>query len=153
MASSRSGTTIDPDGSVQSGVLPWRSGTEGRLEILLITSTRRKRWIIPKGRPMIGLTLRESAMQEAFEEAGVRGTPEDEAIGSFITDKLQLNGDTKMLSVTVFPMEVVEELDSWPEQALRQRRWFRVEEAAKLAEPVSLRELITLFSAAKGGNV
>ena len=102
---------------------------------------------------MIGLTLRESAMQEAFEEAGVRGTPEDEAIGSFITDKLQLNGDTKMLSVTVFPMEVVEELDSWPEQALRQRRWFRAEEAANLAEPVSLRELITLFSAAQGGNV
>ena len=39
------------------------------VEVLLVTSRDTKRWIIPKGWPMNGLTPANAAAQEAGEEA------------------------------------------------------------------------------------
>jgi 8-oxo-dGTP pyrophosphatase MutT (NUDIX family) len=58
--------------TAQSGVLPYRV-TAGKVEVLLVTSTRRKRWIAPKGWIALGLSAAESAAKEALEEAGVSG--------------------------------------------------------------------------------
>ena len=57
----------------QYGVLPYRVDGEGGLEILLITSKERRRWVIPKGNPIPFFLNYESAAREAFEEAGVEG--------------------------------------------------------------------------------
>jgi hypothetical protein len=45
----------------QYGVLPYRVDAEGRLEILLITSRERGRWVVPKGNPIPFLLNYESA--------------------------------------------------------------------------------------------
>ncbi len=43
-------------------------------EYLLVTSRDTARWIIPKGWPIRGLKSNETALREAWEEAGVRNS-------------------------------------------------------------------------------
>ena len=68
----RAVTTRD-DGAQQFAALPWRRLVDGSIKVLLITSRETRRWVIPKGWPMTGLTPGEAAIQEAYEEAGVFG--------------------------------------------------------------------------------
>jgi 8-oxo-dGTP pyrophosphatase MutT (NUDIX family) len=77
------------------------------LEILLLTTRRSKRWIIPKGWPIKGLRPAKSAAREAFEEAGVRGRVGAKSIGLFAYDKiLDENGIQVSCEVRVFPLLV-----------------------------------------------
>ena len=55
----------------QSAVVPYRL-VKNEIEVLLIT-TRKGRWIIPKGIIEPELSAAESAAKEALEEAGVKG--------------------------------------------------------------------------------
>ena len=55
----------------QVAALCTRKGKKGN-EVLLVTSRRRGRWIVPKGWPMEGKSFPETALEEAWEEAGVR---------------------------------------------------------------------------------
>ena len=73
---------------VQYGALPYRFTHDAALEILLLTTRRSKRWIIPKGWPIKGLPPAKSAAREAFEEAGVRGRVGAKSIGLFPYDKI-----------------------------------------------------------------
>ncbi|WP_243663517.1 NUDIX hydrolase [Rhodothermus marinus] len=57
---------------MQAGVLPVRQ-QNGRIEVLLITSRTVGRWILPKGNVKRHQTPIEAALQEAYEEAGIRG--------------------------------------------------------------------------------
>ena len=56
----------------QSGLIPYRR-TESGLDVLLIVSRNSGNWIVPKGHLEPGLSPRESARNEAIEEAGVDG--------------------------------------------------------------------------------
>ena len=53
----------------QFAALPFRIGTSGRPEIMLLTSRETGRWVIPKGWPIKGLKPREVASREAYEQA------------------------------------------------------------------------------------
>jgi 8-oxo-dGTP pyrophosphatase MutT (NUDIX family) len=68
---------------VQYGVIPWRRSRDGEIEILLITSRETRRWVVPRGNAIPGLRSYEAAAQEAFEEAGIRGPVEPEAVGTY----------------------------------------------------------------------
>lgn len=107
----------------QSAIIPYRK-VDGVVEILLITSIRKKRWIIPKGFVEFNLSAFESAKKEAFEEAGILGTNETVELGTFTTNKY---GDST--SIVVYSMEVEKFKDDYPEKNLRKRKWFSVEEA------------------------
>ena len=52
---------------LQVAALPYRLGPTGR-EVLLVTSRRSGRWIIPKGWPYHGASLIKSAAREAYEK-------------------------------------------------------------------------------------
>jgi 8-oxo-dGTP pyrophosphatase MutT (NUDIX family) len=67
--------------SAQYGVLPYRFTEAAALEVLIVTTRQSKRWIVPKGWPIKGLTPSKSAAREAFEEAGVIGRVPKAAIG------------------------------------------------------------------------
>ena len=56
----------------QYGVLPYFKQS-GKIKIILITGRRSNQWIVPKGNRMWHKTKRESALQEAYEEAGLIG--------------------------------------------------------------------------------
>jgi 8-oxo-dGTP diphosphatase len=52
------------------GALPWRIGTKGAVEVLLIHRPRHGDWSIPKGKAEPGETARECAAREVREETG-----------------------------------------------------------------------------------
>ncbi len=120
----------------QSAVIPYRINN-GTVEILLITSIRKKRWIVPKGFIEFNLSAFESAKKEAYEEAGVLGTNETIELGTFDINKY--GGE---LSIKVYSMEVVEEHEDYPEKNLRKRKWFPIEEAGKKINFPEIGELI-----------
>jgi phosphohistidine phosphatase len=120
----------------QSAAIPYRM-TETGVEVLLITSRRRSRWIIPKGVVDLGTTARESAAREAYEEAGLLGDLSAEPVGEYEYKKWG-----GVCLVTVYLLEVNTVLEKWPEAETRARRWLTVAEAAGLVEEPQLRKLI-----------
>jgi 8-oxo-dGTP pyrophosphatase MutT (NUDIX family) len=132
----------------QYGVIPFRRGEE--VEILLITSRETKRWVVPRGNPISGLSPPEAAAQEAFEEAGVRGIVAGEPFGSYRYGKRRTSGVTEEALVDLFPLQVEEILDDWPERSQRERRWFAAEDAAASVAEDDLAALIRRFGEAGG---
>lgn len=120
----------------QSAIIPYNI-KDGELQILLITSIRKKKWIVPKGFIEFNLSAFESAKKEAFEEAGVIGTNETIELGSFTIKKY--GGRT---NIVVYSMEVEKIKDDYPEKNLRKRKWYTVEEAVDI---VSIPEVIKMI--------
>jgi 8-oxo-dGTP pyrophosphatase MutT (NUDIX family) len=143
------GQASEPAGGelpVQTAALPWRCTKAGKFEFLLVTSRSSQRWIIPKGRPMVGKSLAEAATQEAYEEAGVRGKINEQSVGSFEHVKQSAVGGPVTVLVHVYPLAVNRELDTWPEKEQRSRRWFGQSEASKAIESEGLRSVVERFA-------
>lgn len=118
-------------------------------EVLLITSLHTKRWILPKGWPMDGMTLAESAAREAFEEAGVEGIIGTKPIGNYPYLKERKDGGAMACSVDVFAMEVTGQAADWLEKGARELAWLPLDQAAaKVAEP-GLRLILQDFAASR----
>ena len=130
---------------VQYAALPYRHGDE-TVEVLLVTSLGTKRWIIPKGWPMIGRKPHEAAAREALEEAGVVGMIGSEAIGTYRYDKRRKSGTTVPCKVEVFALDVDSQRKRWPEKGRREVRWLPPEEAAKAVSDEGLGEIILEWS-------
>lgn len=131
---------------VQYAALPYRISKAGKLEILLVTSRETKRWIIPKGWPIKGLTPAVAAAREAYEESGARGAVSPKPFGTFWYEKvLDPNGKPASIRVTVFLLLVRKQSKKWPEQEMRKTRWFSRSEALSAVGDESLRELLGSF--------
>ena len=130
--------------NVQYAVLPWRR-SKGALEILLITTRNTRRWIVPKGWPVEGLTPAQCAAQEALEEAGIEGEVAEEPLGSFRHHKESKSGEAILCTVHVFPMEVTRQHQNWTEKHFRETHWCSVEEALARVKHPTLRRLIVKF--------
>jgi 8-oxo-dGTP pyrophosphatase MutT (NUDIX family) len=130
----------------QSAVIPLRRQGR-RLQVLLISSRKGKRWVLPKGVIEPDLSPEDSAAKEALEEAGITGPVLPEPLGSYRYEKW---GD--VCTVQVFVMQVTAQLDHWSED-FRSREWLELEEAKqRLLEP-ALGEMlaqIPTFLAAHG---
>ncbi|MCF8504560.1 MAG: NUDIX hydrolase [Caulobacter sp.] len=134
----------------QYAALPWRQGKNG-VEILMITSRETRRWVIPKGWPMITLAAHDAAAQEAWEEAGVRGEVDAIPVGAFRYRKRMKSGPPQRCRVDVYPLAVSAEEKDWPERRQRDRRWIPALEAARMVEETELRAIIEAFAGSKGG--
>ncbi len=121
----------------QSGVIPYRKNN-GVLEVLLITSIKKKKWIIPKGYIEFNLSPFESAKKEAFEEAGIIGSNETIELGT-----VELKKGMGVTHMKIFSMEVIKMLDDYPEKELRKRKWFSAEEASSKVTIPDIPKLIT----------
>ena len=122
---------------VQVAALPYRR--DGELEIMLLTSRERGRWVIPKGWPMRGRKRHAAAAQEALEEAGLEGRIAREP-----------NGEARPCTVQVYPLEVLRQHKHWREKDQRTCRWFSLEEAAHAVDEPELQDLIHVFGASMG---
>lgn len=118
-------------GPLQVAALPYRRGTDGTIEVLLVTTRGTGQWMVPKGWPITGKTLPQAAAQEAYEEAGVRGKTDKQEIGRFQHRKTALLEGAIDCVVAVYPLAVEEELVNWPERSERVRTWFGLDEAAR----------------------
>lgn len=130
----------------QFAVLPWRRRVGGAIQVLLITSRETRRWVIPKGWPMRGLTPGQAAAQEAYEEAGVFGEAGAAPIGTYVYDKRLRDGGARRVVVEVFAMEVFVEQLSFPEQGQRDKAWISPAEAARRVDEPELAALISEFT-------
>jgi len=113
----------------QSAAAPVRI-VDGRIEVLLVTSLRSGRWILPKGIVERDMTPAQSAAKEAWEEAGVHGEPDIHSLGMFETSKWG-----GVCSVEVFRMDVTKIADQWPESDKRKRKWFALADAIREVHP------------------
>ncbi len=129
----------------QVAALCYRQGQHGR-EVLMITSRGTGRWILPKGWPVSRLTFQKSALQEAWEEAGVkRGKITKATIGQYsYTKHLDAGFDTPC-DVDVFAVEVVELSPDYPEQSERKREWMAPGKAASLVAEPELKSILQSF--------
>jgi phosphohistidine phosphatase len=123
----------------QSSVIPYRV-RDGRLEVLLVSSSKQKHWVVPKGIQEPGLSPQVSAAKEAQEEAGVEGEVGLESLGEYRYEKW---GGT--CTVAVYPMAVERVIpESEWEERHRGREWVTPHEAR---ERLKQRELVPLLEA------
>jgi 8-oxo-dGTP pyrophosphatase MutT (NUDIX family) len=121
----------------QAAAIPFRFNESGGLEVLLIRRKCGGEWAVPKGHVDPGCTHEEAAAIEAIEEAGVEGEVLANCIGEYSYGK---SGCT--YSVRVFMMKITRELPRWLEQNERERAWFPVPEAARLARRPALKSML-----------
>ena len=135
----------DREPRVQFAALPWRRSAAGDVEVLLITSRETRRWVIPKGWPIRGSKSAHSAAQEAFEEAGVLGKVGKRPLGAFSYDKRLKSGRLQHVRVAVFGLQVVREMDNYPELGQREKLWLSAAEAARQVDEPELMVLLATF--------
>jgi 8-oxo-dGTP pyrophosphatase MutT (NUDIX family) len=135
--------TVPPWFYRQSAVIPFRRRA-GAVDVLMVTSRSGRRWIVPKGIIEPDLSPADSAANEAWEEAGVRGSMRPGAVGTY---QYQKWGGT--CTVEVFALDVERLEDAWPEQDLRQRRWVGLDEAAELVREEGLAAMIRALGRAR----
>lgn len=129
----------------QSAALPWRRAADGAVEVLAITSRETRRWVIPKGWPMKGLSSAATAAREAFEEAGVTGQIAKKPLGAYHYDKRLNTGRLQRVRVSVFALKVEAEAETWPEIGQRDRVWMTAADAADRVDEPELKALIRAF--------
>lgn len=97
------------------------------LQVCLIRKRLAGSWGIPKGTVDAGETHESTALNEAWEEAGLRGRVVGEALGTYKYEKYG-----RRLTVMVFVMEVLEHHKDWIEAGIRERKWASLDEAGLL---------------------
>ena len=117
----------------QSGVIPYRI-MDGKMEVMLITSSGSKRWVIPKGLIEPNMTPEDSAAKEAWEEAGVLGKVFPNLMGTYEYYK---SGCTWQVDVFLLQVETVVEI--WPEAYKRKRQWVSIPKAIKRVDEPELK--------------
>ncbi|HLO47349.1 MAG TPA: NUDIX hydrolase [Kamptonema sp.] len=120
----------------QSGVIPYRI-LDGEIEIMVITSSTGKRWVIPKGLVEPDMTPQDSAAKEAWEEAGLIGNVLPTLLGIYEYPKWG-----GICRVEVFLLQVETVMENWPEAKKRKREWVSINKAVKRIEEVELKQII-----------
>ncbi|MGI9390673.1 MAG: NUDIX hydrolase [Boseongicola sp.] len=128
----------------QFGALCWRKQSDD-VQVLLVTSRKSQRWILPKGWPVDGATPAEAALTEAWEEAGVVGKVKTTCLGIFSYSK-ELSDDSNLpCVVAVFPVNVSALKKNWPEKDYRKRKWYSLKKAATLVDEPELATILGKF--------
>lgn len=124
----------------QSAVIPYRV-VDGKLQLLMITSSSGRWWGIPKGIVEPGLSEQESAAREALEEAGVIGRVDPSPVGEYRHEKW---GATCQVRVYAMAVQQLQERAVWQEN-YRRRRWCTLETALQGLKSPELARLIRIF--------
>jgi phosphohistidine phosphatase len=108
----------------QAAVIPYRI-RKRHVEVALVTTSKGKRWIVPKGSVDAGERPRDAAIREAKEEAGLTGVVARKPVGRYL--HVRENGRFR---VDVYLMCVTRTMNHWLEDRRRERRWMRLSDAA-----------------------
>ena len=127
----------------QFGALCYRIQKD-KVQVLLITSRGRQKWLVPKGWPMDNATPAETAAREAFEEAGIEGKALTVCLGIYSKTEDLIGGNLPCV-VALFPLKVKRMLSTYPEMGQRKRKWFSLKKAAGLVDSPELGQIIKGF--------
>lgn len=116
-----------------AGVVPTN---KDKTYVLLIQSTRREEWVLPKGGWETDEECTEAAEREAWEEAGIV-CQMDYNLGQITESRTpkQLSKDAPRALYQFYEVTVVKEENEWPEKHKRNRKWFSYAEAAEALRP------------------
>ena len=119
----------------QVAVIPVRR-VDGEIEVCLIRRKDAQKWGIPKGFIERGDSPEQAALNEAEEEAGLKGEVQGSSIGTYEYEKREA-----ALTVAVYLMQVSKEAKEWREMKFRERQWFALDEAAEMLSSHPVRPL------------
>ncbi|PKA61322.1 Nudix hydrolase 18, mitochondrial [Apostasia shenzhenica] len=108
------------------------------MQVLVISSQKGHGMMFPKGGWESDETIKQAASREALEEAGVHGHIESK-LGRWM---YKSNRNNVFYEGIMFPLNVTEELASWPEMEVRKRRWVTVAEAREGCQHLWMREAL-----------
>lgn len=103
-----------------------------KTKVLMIQSTRRKAWVLPKGGwEMDEATPAQAACREAWEEAGVVCAIQRD-LGKIAETRAadQLSDQAPKAQYQFFEVSVEKEETDWPERHKRDRQWMTYQQAA-----------------------
>jgi 8-oxo-dGTP pyrophosphatase MutT (NUDIX family) len=118
-----------------------RAVSDGKVEVLLITSRETGRWVIPKGWSTQRKKPHRVARQEAWEEAGVRGNVSKKPFGHYSYEKRTATDALIPCIVQVHLLTVSDLSPDFPEKGQRRLRWCSPTEAAQAVHEPGLRQL------------
>lgn len=112
-----------------AGVVPT---TQDKIYVLLVQSTHRNDWVLPKGGWESDEECTEAAEREAWEEAGIICKIDYDLgqISDMRTAK-QLSKDAPRAIYQFYEATVTEERSDWPERHKRNRKWMTYADAAE----------------------
>lgn len=122
----------------QVGVIPYIIEKKGKFSFILITPQSSKNyWIFPKGNIETKLGEKGSALDEAYEEAGLTGKISYDP-------KLYYNYEKygRQYKVKFFLMKVKNIFEEWEEDDIRERRIVKPKKAESLLSDDSLKTLL-----------
>jgi len=110
-----------------AGVVPLN---EAKTHVLLIQSTRRSGWVLPKGGWETDESCVEAAQREAWEEAGIV-CKVDYDLGQIAETRApkQISKDAPKSLYQFYEVTVTREEAEWPEKHKRNRQWATYAEA------------------------
>ncbi|URD78014.1 Nudix hydrolase [Musa troglodytarum] len=129
------------------GCIPYKFNTRGggddddlhgSMEVLVISSPKGNGLLFPKGGWEADETIKQAALREALEEAGVQGNVERK-LGRW---RYKSRTYEAYYEGILFPMNVTVELGYWPEMHLRERKWVTVAEAKEGCRHPWMREAL-----------
>jgi 8-oxo-dGTP pyrophosphatase MutT (NUDIX family) len=128
----------------QVAALCFKLSDRNKIDVLLITSRRSKRWVIPKGWPIKGLKAYKAAEQEALEEAGAIGNILDFCVGKYSYLK-ELDNKYITCEVAVYPLNVIELTEDYKERKERDRTWVSLKVAVNNVFEPELKQILRNF--------
>ncbi|KAI0198729.1 NUDIX domain-containing protein [Astrocystis sublimbata] len=110
-----------------AGVVPL---TQDRAYVLLIQSTRRKGWVLPKGGWESDEDCMQAAEREAWEEAGI-SIHIDYDLGDIVDSRppKKVSKEAPKALYHFYEATVLREEAEWPEKHKRERQWFTYSQA------------------------
>jgi diphosphoinositol-polyphosphate diphosphatase len=128
-----------------AGIVPL---TEDKTLVLLIQSTKRKGWVLPKGGWETDEECMEAAAREAWEEAGIE-VQVDYDLGEIVESRPPKKTSSSSSSkgkkslFRFYEATVTKEAVDWPEKEKRQRQWMNFDDACEaLKERPELKEAL-----------
>jgi len=120
----------------QACAIPFRL-VAGKVEVCVVTTIKKRRWSFPKGMIEPGEAPPQTALKEAWEEAGLRGRVIGDLIGSYVRKKYGIR-----LLVKCYLMHVNSQHRRWRESQLRERAWLPLDEALTTIDQVGQRKVL-----------
>lgn len=116
--------------------------------ILLITSRGTRQWILPKGWIIAGEQPAQTAVTEAWEEAGARGTLLTRPVGLFASIKEMDRAQDLPCVVVVYALRVASVSRRYPERSERKRKWVSRRKGASMVQNPELAKILREFDPA-----
>ncbi len=124
-----------------AGALIWKREHD-RFEVLLVTTRKSGRWVLPKGNIHPGETVAEAARREAYEEAGALLKAEVLDFGNVRMNKREGTSGNRLVDVAVHAFEIGTLVGQWPEAQQRTRMWVRPSVGADMVDDPEIRTML-----------